>query len=341
MNHAVPEARTQPKAGPVILRRIAIGFASLISAVLISGSAYEAIASTASARRYPPPGELAEVKGRAMHLHCTGEGSPTVVLEGGMSGGVLGWAWVQPEVAKTTRVCSYDRPGYGWSDPTPDEFNASTVADDLHALLAAAGEQGPFVLVGHSLGAHYNRVFTQAHPQDVSGVVLVDARHPAIPESTETYEADMAQGLRMMQVAHMLSRFGVMRLLGDVDGMLQPLPDGVQEVAIAHNATSRHLRTYIREMQSLPVSDALAASAGDFGDRPLIVLSAGLQLEGMSDSFWGLLDELQEDLTTLSTDSERIVVPKAHHVSIVTERQNAQVVSSAIRSVVEKVRSVQ
>lgn len=124
----------------------------------------------------PPPeseaGERVDIGGRSLYLECTGEGSPTVVLEGGV---VSDWAAVQPEVASQTRVCSYDRPDapQSHSDPTSDR-TAQQVVDDLHALLEASGETGPYVLVGHSLGGIYVQLYAYQYPDEVAGLVLVD-----------------------------------------------------------------------------------------------------------------------------------------------------------------------
>jgi pimeloyl-ACP methyl ester carboxylesterase len=124
----------------------------------------------------PPPesatGERVDIGGRSLYLECTGEGSPTVVLEGGV---VPDWAAVQPEVASQTRVCSYDRPDSpeSRSDPTSDR-TAQEVVDDLHALLTAAGEAGPYVLVGHSLGGIYVQLYAYQYPEEVAGLVLID-----------------------------------------------------------------------------------------------------------------------------------------------------------------------
>ena len=123
----------------------------------------------------PPPsatGERIDIGGRLLYVECTGEGSPTVVLEGGVA---LDWAAVQPAVASQTRVCSYDRPDspQSRSDPTADR-TAQQVVDDLHALLTGAGETGPYVLVGHSMGGLYVQLYAYQYPEEVAGLVLVD-----------------------------------------------------------------------------------------------------------------------------------------------------------------------
>jgi pimeloyl-ACP methyl ester carboxylesterase len=122
----------------------------------------------------PPPGRLVDVGGRKLHVNCTGSGSPTVVLEAGASSFALDWSLVQPEIARTQRVCSYDRAGSGWSDPRPDVETPARIAVDLHAALAAAGERPPFVMVGASAGGLYVRTYQLDHPDEVVGLVLVD-----------------------------------------------------------------------------------------------------------------------------------------------------------------------
>ena len=121
-----------------------------------------------------PLGRLIDIGGRKLHFHCTGSGSPTVVLEAGASAFALDWALVQPEIARTQRVCSYNRAGSGWSDPRKDVETPARIVADLHAALTAAMEQPPFVLVGASAGGLYVRTYQLDHRGDVAGLVLVD-----------------------------------------------------------------------------------------------------------------------------------------------------------------------
>lgn len=123
---------------------------------------------------WPPPGELVSVNGSRMHIHCTGNGSPVVLLEAGSTDISLSWGKVQPGVAEFTRVCAYDRLGYGWSDPLEGPVTARDVTGRLHSLLGAANISPPYVLVGHSLGGEYVRYYASRYPDDVAGIVLVD-----------------------------------------------------------------------------------------------------------------------------------------------------------------------
>jgi pimeloyl-ACP methyl ester carboxylesterase len=126
-------------------------------------------AEQADARAYPPPGKMVDVGGYRLHIHCTGSGSPTVVIESGWGDMSASWGWVQPEVAKTSRVCAYDRAGVGWSEPSPHPRTAREFAKELHTLLANATEPGPYVLVGHSLGGYTVRVYAHDYPAEVAG----------------------------------------------------------------------------------------------------------------------------------------------------------------------------
>ena len=159
--------------------------------------------------RLPPPyvaqGTLVDIGGRSLYLDCRGRGTPTVILESGMGDGAGAWSAVQDELAATTRTCAYDRAGRGSSDPRGTHTLADA-ATDLRALLDAAGEAGPFVLVGHSLGGDHVRVFADRYRDDVVGVVLVDAFdpdleathvHPLLGELRAEYESRL-DGLRAL-----------------------------------------------------------------------------------------------------------------------------------------------
>ena len=160
------------------IRYLLAGLLILLIALVCAGTVYEAIESHRDQQMFHPPGRLVDIGGCRLHLYCTGEGSPTVILEAGGGNPWLSWCKVQPQVASFTRVCSYDRAGLGWSDPSPRPRTAMVIAEELHALLHNAGIPGPFVLVGHSLGGMDARMFANRYPSEVAGLVLVDSSHP-------------------------------------------------------------------------------------------------------------------------------------------------------------------
>lgn len=140
------------------------------------------------------PDTLIELRdGRRLNMHCTGRGSPTVILESGYGAGVNGWIAVQPRIAAATRVCSYDRAGYGFSDPGPLPRDGAATARDLDEALDAAKMDGPFVMVGFSAGGLYSRLFAARRPGEVLGLVLLD---PTVERVAANPEADGLQGMR-------------------------------------------------------------------------------------------------------------------------------------------------
>jgi len=210
---------TTPAAGKrtnPILRwtgRILLGLLALIVVLVASGASYEAIMAAGDASRYPARGQRVDVGGYRLHISCIGDGSPTVVLDAGQGGFSLDWSLIQPELATTTRVCAYDRAGYGWSDPSPQPRTPRQIAEELHTLLGNAGIEGPYVLVGHSAGGKHVRLYATRHPQDVAGMVLVDARTEYVDanRSPEALAAEHKQQRRFQRTICVAARIGLVR----------------------------------------------------------------------------------------------------------------------------------
>ena len=166
----------------------------VVVCLAITGALYEMIGRWRDTRRFPERGRLVHVGLIRLNIDCSGQGTPTVILESGSGGPSVDWLMVQLEVSKFARVCSYDRAGYGWSDSGPEPRSSQQIARELKQLLQAAGEKGPYVLVGHSMGGYDIRVYTGQYPNDVTGMVLVDASHEdqevRAPESIRKWHQD-------------------------------------------------------------------------------------------------------------------------------------------------------
>jgi pimeloyl-ACP methyl ester carboxylesterase len=165
------EQRVMPTIANAMSHRGA--FASCL-AVLASLLQASACALTADPSPPPPLGRLVDLGGRRLHLHCLGSGSPAVIVENGSNGFSLDWALVQPEVAKFTQICTYDRAGYAWSERGPARGSVEQTIDDLHLLLRKAGIKPPYVLVGASIGGIHTRAYQRRYPEEVVGLVLDD-----------------------------------------------------------------------------------------------------------------------------------------------------------------------
>ena len=213
MTNAVPAPARTSRRGRRVLRTLArvLGVMLALFAVLaVAGASYEAIAAWGDAQAYPAPGRLVDVGGYRLHIQCVGSGSPTVVLDAGLGGASLDWNLVQSEIGSMAQVCSYDRAGMGWSDPGPLPRTPDQIAHELHTLLTNAGIAGPYILVGHSLAGKNVRLFASQHPDEVAGMVLVDARSEYVDAHTSAGEASGFQQMMGAQ-EHVL---GVLRGLG-------------------------------------------------------------------------------------------------------------------------------
>lgn len=172
-----PSSAVAPQAKPKRRRKWGRYVLAALAVLAVTGTVYQTIGSALTVGKYPPVGRMVSVGDHSMHIYCTGEGSPTVVLESGLSEGALSWSAVQPEISKTTRVCAYDRSGYFWSEPSKAERSSDVIARELMTLLNNAGEKGPYVVVGHSIGGLHVRAFSSRYPDQVVGMVLVDSSH--------------------------------------------------------------------------------------------------------------------------------------------------------------------
>ena len=208
----------------------------------LAGALYQLIATEVDERRYPPPGELVDVGGYRLHVHCIGQGSTTVILDHLGEGMSSQWAWVQSEVSNVTRVCAYDRAGFGWSDPGPAPCDALGSARELEILVRKASIDGPYVLVGHSYGANVARLYASEHPDEVTGMVLVDPG--LLPGdrrlASGSHEEEEPPIVPLMRV---LNRLGVVRLSGICSGFSEGLPSRQNAEYCASYNTPRYWAT--------------------------------------------------------------------------------------------------
>src|SRR5690349_6601006 len=173
---SAPNSSRSPRTIRQRLLRLLAVLSLVLVGLLLLGLISQAIASAIDAARYAAPGKLVDVGGYQLHVNCTGTGSPTVILDAGLGGTTLDWSKVQPAVTRFTRVCSYDRAGYGWSETAPSTPRTSQqIVTELHALLTHAKINGPYVLVGHSFGGLNMRLYAYRYPAEVAGMVLLDA----------------------------------------------------------------------------------------------------------------------------------------------------------------------
>jgi pimeloyl-ACP methyl ester carboxylesterase len=328
------------------ISRIGWSLAVLVAVMLVAGAGYEWRARRAAWRDHPVRGTLVKIGGRRIQLDCRGAGSPTVVLESGLDiQGSLSWAGVHDSLATIARTCAYSRAGILWSDARRDAFSAQGAAEDLHATLEAAGVPAPIVLVGHSMGGPLSLVYTGRFPEQVAGLVLVDASHP---DQVKRMEAFLPQPPRVLLAAfNLLAALpwtGIPRLAAPALWGAPELPDADRAAVNAYAGTS-FIGTH---RESVAIDDVFreAARHQQLGDRPLVVLTGARPLDAADRAAMGLSDaqadserrvwrELQAEESAWSTRGRHEVLEDAGHY---VHKHRPDAVIRAVRDVIGQVR---
>jgi len=295
---------------------------------MLVGYIYEPIAEAADVKAYPPPGQLVDVGGYRLHINRTGSGSPTVVINAGLGDWSTTWGgYVQPEVAKTTRVCTYDRAGMGWSEAGPLPQDAAQSAKELHTLLQNAHIMGPYVMVGHSLGGLGVRVFVHDYSSEVSGIVLIESMNPKqLAQSPTEVQSQSESRSQPFSLQAALARFGVIRLLVKLPGIAPSVPPN-EEAYYPLYVRPQYFQATTNDSQGMPAAGAQAAAVKSFGDLPLIVLTARLN----NIPSW---QEWQTELLQLSSNSQQLFAENSDH-NIQVEEPDA-----AVRAIIQMVGQV-
>jgi pimeloyl-ACP methyl ester carboxylesterase len=327
----------------IVLKSLAL----LIATALVAGIVYEQLGRRRDRARFPQIGRSVDVDGRSLNIFCSGAGAPPVIFESGGPGPGLEWEPFQPEVAKFTQACWYDRAGEGWSDLGPFPRTSVAIANDLHELLKRAGVPAPYVFAGASIGGLNSRVYGGLYPKEVAGMVLIDSAHEdELKRAPKFYLGRTAPRFlwHPLQVALEAAAFvGLVRLTQSSaaqgkDPSLMTTEEMIE--ALRHRPES-----FVGNVSAgivLPESFAEGSSMARIGDFPLIVLAAG-QSQDFGDAklnreaaayqqLW--IHEIQPKLVGLSTHGRQIVVPNANHGSIPQE-----LIISSIHEVVMEVRS--
>jgi len=295
------------------------------------GGGYETIQEQVDRSTTAMPGHLVDVGGRRLYVQCSGSGSPTVVLVSGLAETSVYWGgWIAPAVAQNTTVCAYDRAGQGWSDPPASPQDGAAVATDLHTLLVNAQIPGPYVLVGHSTGGAYARVFAARYPDQVAGMVFLDSQPNEAFTGLPDFPSQYSTLRRASALFPSLARLGVFRLVNQFASDPLPVPTRDEERAAVSTASLNRIQR--DEFAELPMTLKEAAALTTLGGRPLIVITAGKGAQA------GWLP-LQDKMTGLSTNSDHRVLPDTDHPGVVHDKAGAAVASQAILDVVASVRS--
>jgi pimeloyl-ACP methyl ester carboxylesterase len=333
MNKTLSSLDSQKRSLWQKMRRVMKTVGIVFLGFLLVGFVYEQIAEQSYVKTHQAPGQLFQVGDHQLHIHCTGSGSPTVVLEAGLGETSYSMAgWIAPAVAQVTRVCVYDRAGYGWSEAAADARDAIAVTTDLHTLLAQAQEKGPYVLAGHSTGGAYVRAFAARYPEEVAGMVLLDAQPNEALTRLPDYPAFYAGFSPVTKLVPYLAQAGIGRLFAF--SSQTGLPTAANEGESASAVTVHQYRAQRDEVAGIPATLTQAQALQSLDNKPLIVVTAPLEAQ----KGWLVL---QAEMTKLSTNRVQRVIPNATHASLIVNKADAVASSKAILDVVTAVRTAQ
>jgi pimeloyl-ACP methyl ester carboxylesterase len=328
-----------------VLKWAAIVVGGCLVLLFVIGAVWEQIARRQVVASYPAPGRLVDIGGRRMQIECRGTGSPTVVFETGLDYfGSLAWAKVHSPVAQFTRACTYSRAGIVWSDDKPGPHDGLGAAHDLHATLAAAGERGPFVLAGLSLGGPIISIYTGLYGDQVAGLVYVDSSHPdqlkrfqAVLGNSESDKA-FIQGIGGKVSWTGVPRLVALRARNSRGETLAMMPQQSKEIALAYFSTS--LASMVSERDATATTFNEAGAYRHLGARPVVVLTHGKPIPDMpaaqSETWERTWLEMQKDMATWSSHgTQRTIHDAGHYIA----NDDPDAVIDAIREVVDDVRS--
>lgn len=327
-------------------RRLFKGAVSLGLGLLLllgTGALTQTLLTHKERSQYPAPGQLVSVGTHRLHIHCQGSGQPFVLLESGLSGWSQDWALVQPTLARQTQVCSYDRAGYAWSDEAPQARTGLAAVQDLRTLLHHAGLHGPMVVVGHSWGGMLAQLLAQTHPDEVAGLVLVDALHHDQTASMDPCaHARYSRNMEMLTgAATWLAPVGLTRL-GQMPAsvVLDKLPASEQAAARGMAMQSQNYRALHTEYQGIDAALEQARSLPPVPHVPTIVLSTNALSEFPPG--WDRPDMRQHWITgqralAAQTGAKHIVVPDAGHY---LQLERPQLVIAAVQDVLQQVQTM-
>lgn len=297
---------------------LAVGI-TLISAAFI----YEAIASKQAAKDYPSPGQMVDVGGYDLHLVKSGSGSQTIVFEAGSGETSLSWRDIPDKLAQYATVVTYDRAGYAWSEKATHERTGDQIVHELYSALKQENIPGPYLMVGHSLGGMYARLFAQTYPDEVMGLVLVDARPEDDARDTQAIlEAESFTGNPPASTLKLLKQSGILRLFQDtlLEGLVAEEDRG-QFINVI--ATPSYFETKEEEAElAYTTEDAIRGQR--LGALPVRIIARGLPQDyaqvGISETAGRKLEEIwqsgQRKMLDISTDSRLIVAEKSGHMVI-------------------------
>jgi len=332
-----------------ILKWIGKFLIGIILLLIVFGACYRLFSS-----KPVPPGKLVDVNGTKLHIRVAGEKNhlPTLVLEAGAGGDTDVFHWVVEGLKNKMRVVRYDREGKGFSESSNDSITPEFYAHQLHELLQKSGEKPPYILAGHSMGGPYNRIFRDLYPNEVKGIIFLDSSHPEQWKRLAQKELLPKEYINLIKFSSILADMGIMGVYNKISNP-ESLDDGLPQKCQnrSRDLTSYSGKIYHRYLKENNLNDDILLRSGQasgLDSLPVLVFTATEQYresqkeryrnEGIDpDKQVQLWFEMQKELKELSTNSKQYVMD-ANHGSIITKKENAEIINKEILSMVESIK---
>ena len=252
------------------------------------------------------PGQLVDVGGFRLHIHCLGKGEPTIVLDSGTGGFSLEWISIQRVMAKQTRICAYDRAGYGWSDMGPLPRTSKRIVNELHTLLTKSMIPGPYILAGHSFGGFTAQYFAKQYPQKIVALMLIDSSHPEQVDRLPRKDNHSSRSFPERSRTYTVSR----------TVLHEHYPKETASLAYQLMSSWKYRFTVEEEMQSLPQSAIEIRELQSMSPLPLVVLTRGKRIwphNRLGDEMEKVWIQLQSELSDLSVNVVHLIAENSGH----------------------------
>ena len=331
-----------------ILKWIGKFLAGLIIVLILSGACYRLFSS-----KPIPPGKLVDVNGTKLHIIAEGDKNdlPTLILESGAGGNTDMFHWIAEGLKKNMRVIRYDREGKWFSESSKDSITPEFYAKQLHALLEKNGEKPPYILVGHSMGGPYNRIYRDLYPDEVKGLVFLDSSHPEQWKRLEQKELMPKEQIKLIKFVSILADMGILGVYNKVVNS-EFMDDGLPKDCHirSRNLTSYSGEVYRRNLKENDINDAILSRSGQassLDSLPILVFTATEQYnesqkeryrkKGIDpDKQVSLWFEMQKELKELSTNGKQFIL-NGTHGTIITKKENAEKINKEILLMSKKI----
>jgi pimeloyl-ACP methyl ester carboxylesterase len=326
-----------------VFKKVMISLISVCLLLLATGVIYEAISGYLGVKKYPPQGEMVNVGEYNLHVNKHGDGKPVIILEAGSMSSSTVWGDIPNQLANYGTVVTYDRGGYGWSEKAKTDRTGQNIVKELYTALNKAGIEGPYILVGHSLGGMYVRLFAQTYQDEVAGLLLLDSRPEDFSKEAKAIFLEagidpVLEGAPPEYVMSALKVTGIMRIMGQLNLLDFPSENKDQLINIEmRTKTFQVLHEEIKYMTQLE-NDIRQQSLGNL---PLTIIAAGIPMDstllGMTKEQGDKLDNIwkrqQKQMMDLSSNSSFTIAEKSGHAIMIDE---PELVIKEVKLMVEK-----